>query len=93
MAKPRNGFDVYFPAKEYVDALRFLSNREEGKGTYTELQQATKVKKNLFGVKVKRIAEHGLIELVSDKKRGLYRITESGRRVLKAYDAYVAALK
>ena len=85
----RPGFDIYFPAAEYVLALRYLSTHATAK--YAELQKATKITPNSLGIKCKRMAEQGLINAMAT--RGMYKITPFGAKVLKAYDLYMEAMK
>lgn len=85
----RPGFKIYFPADEYVLALRYLAARPVAR--YREICKAMQCSQNVVGVKVRRMEEAGIIK--SDSKRGSYSITPFGSKVLRAYDAYMEIMK
>lgn len=76
----RPGYDVPFPATDYVAILRHLEKKKMAR--YEDLRVA--------GIKLKRLASQ---DLIVKESRGLYSITPLGLRVLKGYDAYVKIVR
>lgn len=84
----RPGYDVPFPATDYVAILRHLEKKKMAR--YEDLRVAAKTVASVFGVKLKRLASQ---DLIVKESRGLYSITPLGLRVLKGYDAYVKIVR
>lgn len=78
-ANLRLGMDEFFPTQHYIDIMNKLINSK------TPLPFSRVVPSAGFGVKLKRMKEHGLIV---QPEKGMYEITPYGRKIMNAVDAY-----
>lgn len=92
MTRPtlRQGMDEFFPTKYYYQIMKMLAAKADGQMRYIDMAGSRVAgSDSSHGIKLFRMERQGLIE---KKGRGLYQITNYGRKVLRAVDAYKAEM-